>query len=305
MKPSRSEASQAHAPAVRRPAPAHPAQHTTQRGVPHPEQAAIPDRRPNRTPGDRPATEPSAKAVTIGIIGVDGLIPDLVTGSKDLSESVDILVHLAAAALSRLAGVPIECALVLNRVKRATTTTGTGTRAATLARLEKEAGEGPLTEALTGTGTAAMNHVASDFRWERYKPHLQDAGFGSALGLRLNLGEGTEAALAFFATSSQAFPLQVISEARSFVELASRGLRLAIELESASTRASDLQSALESRTSIDIACGVIMAQNRCSYNDAIAIISTASSHRNIKLRKVAEGILANLPGGAPETHFEH
>ncbi|BAS06946.1 hypothetical protein AHiyo4_03680 [Arthrobacter sp. Hiyo4] len=76
-------------------------------------------------------------------------------------------------------------------------------------------------------------------------------------------------------------------------------------MESASTRASDLQSALESRTSIDIACGVIMAQNRCSYNDAIAIIAKASSHRNIKLRKVAECILANLPGGAPDTHFEH
>ena len=305
MKHSRSEASQAHASAVRRPAPAHPAQHTTQRGVPHPGPGATPDRRPNRTPVDRPDTEPSAKALIIGIIGADGLIPDLVTGAKDLSESLDILVHLAAAALSRLAGVPIECALVLDRVKRARATTGTGARSATLAVLEREVGEGPLTEALTGTGTAAMNHVVSDFRWERYKPHLRDAGFGSALGLRLSLEEGTEAALAFFATSPQAFPLQVISEARGFVELASRGLRLALELESASSRASDLQSALESRTSIDIACGVIMAQNRCSYNDAISIISKASSHRNIKLRKVAEGILANLPGGAPDTHFEH
>jgi hypothetical protein len=239
------------------------------------------------------------------MVGADGLIADLVTGSKDLSDSLDILVHLAAAALGGLAGVPIECALVLNRVKRARATAGTGPQAATLARLETEVGEGPLTEALTGTGTAAMNHVAADFRWGRYRPHLQDAGFDSVLGLRLSLSEGTEAALAFFATSPQAFPLQVISEARNFTDLASRGLRLALELESASSRASDLQSALESRTSIDIACGVIMAQNRCSYNDAIAIISKASSHRNIKLRRVAEGILANLPGGAPHTHFEH
>ena len=241
----------------------------------------------------------------IGMVGADGLIPDLVTDSKDLADSLTILVHLAAAAMSRLAGLPIECALVLTRVKRARATAGTDTQTATLARLENEVGEGPLTEALTGTGTAAMNHVASDFRWGHYKPHVLGAGFDSVLGLRLSLGEGTEAALAFFATSPQAFPLQVISEARSFTDLASRGLRLALELESASTRASDLQSALESRTSIDIACGVIMAQNRCSYNEAIAIISKASSHRNIKLRKVAEGILANLPGGAPDTHFEH
>ena len=302
---SHSEAAQAHTAAGRRPAPVHPTQHAIQHGVPHPGPATIPDRRSNPAPGDHPGTESAAKAITIGMLGTDGLIPDLVTGSTDLSDSLETLVHLAAAALSRHAGVHIECALVLNRIKRARSTAGTGTRTAALARLETEVGEGPLIEALTGTGTAAMNHVASDFRWARYRPHLQDAGFSSVLGLRLSLDEGTEAAFAFFAASSQAFPLPVIAEARSFTDLASRGLRLALELHSASTRASDLQSALESRTSIDIACGVIMAQNRCSYNDAIAIISKASSHRNIKLRKVAEGILANLPGGAPNTHFEH
>ena len=302
---SRSEASQAHSSAGRRLAPAHLTQHTTQHGVPHPGPAAIADRRPNPAPGDRTGPVPAAKAVTIGMIGTEGLIPDFATGAKDLPDSLEILVHLGAATLSRIAGVPIECALTLNRVKRVKTTAGTGTQTEGLARLEQEVGEGPLTEALAGSGTAAMNHVAADFRWARYRPYLQDAGFSSVLGLRLSLDEGTETALAFFAASSQAFPLQVIAEARGFTDIASRGLRLVLELQSASTRASDLQSALESRTSIDIACGVIMAQNRCSYNDAIAIISKASSHRNIKLRKVAEGILANLPGGAPQTHFEH
>lgn len=285
MKSSRSETSQAHTSAGRRPAPAHPTQHAIQHGVPHP--------------------GPAAKAVTIGMVGAEGLVPDFATGAKDLVDSLEILVHLGAATLSRIAGVPIECALTLNRVKRVKTTAGTGTPTERLARLEQEVGEGPLTEALAGTGTAAMNHVATDFRWARYRPYLQDAGFSSVLGLRLSLDEGTEAALAFFAASPQAFPLQVIAEARGFTDIAARGLRLALELQSASTRASDLQSALESRTSIDIACGVIMAQNRCSYNDAIGIISKASSHRNIKLRKVAEGILANLPGGAPDTHFDH
>lgn len=302
---SRSEASPAHSSTGRRPPLAHPTPHAIQHGVPHPGPAATTDRRPSPAPGDHPGTDSAAKAITTGMVGADGLIPDLVTGSTDLTDSLETLVHLAAAALSQLAGVPIECALVLNRVKRARATAGTDTRPVALARLEAEVGEGPLIEALTGTGTAAMNHVESDFRWARYRPYLQDAGFASVLGLRLSLDEGTEAAIAFFAASSQAFPLPVIAEARSFTDLASRGLRLALELQSASTRASDLQSALESRTSIDIACGVIMAQNRCSYNDAIAIISKASSHRNIKLRKVAEGILASLPGGAPDTHFEH
>jgi hypothetical protein len=239
------------------------------------------------------------------IAGTEGFIPDLATGATTLADSLEILTRTAAATLSRLTDSPVECGMLLNRVKNAPATAGTNAQTAKLARLEQEVHEGPLTEALTGNGIVAMNHLSADFRWSRYRPHLQDAGFHSVLGLRLRLDEGATAALAFFAPTAQAFPLPVIAGAHGFADLAARGLRLVLELQSTSTRASDLQSALESRTSIDIACGVIMAQNRCSYDEAIAIIAKASSHRNLKLRKVAEGILEKLPGGAPRTHFEH
>jgi hypothetical protein len=229
----------------------------------------------------------------------------LATGARTLADSLEILTRTASATLSRLMDSPVECATILKRAKNATAIAGTNAQTAMLARLEQEVHEGPLTEALTGNGTVAMNHVSSDFRWSRYRPQLQDAGFLSVLGVRLPLDESATAALAFFAPNAQAFPLQVIAGAHGFADLAARGLRLVLELQSTSTRASDLQSALESRTSIDIACGVIMAQNRCSYDDAIAIIAKASSHRNLKLRKVAEGILEKLPGGPPRTHFEH
>ena len=78
---------------------------------------------------------------------------------------------------------------------------------------------------------------------------------------------------------------------------------MAINLHSARSLATDLRSALDSRTSINVACGVIMAQNRCSYQEAFSILAKASSHRNIKLRKVAEELLERLPEGAPHSHF--
>jgi hypothetical protein len=303
MKLSGSQASPAHTSAGRRPVAAHQTQYSIQHSVPHPGPAPAPDVNP--ASGEPLDTAATAKPSATGPLAARGFIPDLATGATTLTDSLEILVRLAAATVSRFAATRIECAVILNRVKRVSATAGTDGQTANFARLEREVGEGPLSEALTGSGTVAMNRVASDFRWARYRPHLQDAGINSVLGLRLSLGEGTEAALAFFATGPQAFPTDVIAAARSFADVASRGLRLVIELHATSARATDLQSALESRTSIDIACGVIMAQNRCSYNDAISIIATASSHRNIKLRAVAEGILANLPGGTPRTHFEH
>lgn len=291
MKYSHPQAAPAHSSAGRRATLAHQGAHSPQHAVPRPGVAAA---------------KPGAMSLA-NVHGFvpDGFVPDLATGAQSLTDSLDILVHLAAANLGRFAGTELECAAFLSRVNRVSATAATGTQAARLAALEQEVWEGPLTEALTGHGTVAMNHVSTDFRWTRYRPQLQDAGFESVLGLRLRLDEGADAALVFFASSAQVFPLQVVAEARSFAELAAGGLRLVLELQAASSRAADLKSALESRTSIDIACGVIMAQNRCSYNEAIAIIAKASSHRNVKLRKVAEGILENLPGGTPRTHFEH
>ncbi|MGO4250098.1 ANTAR domain-containing protein [Paenarthrobacter sp. RAF54_2] len=39
-----------------------------------------------------------------------------------------------------------------------------------------------------------------------------------------------------------------------------------------------------------------MAQNRCSRDAAFQILVSASSHRNIKLRVVAQGIIAHVAG---------
>jgi AmiR/NasT family two-component response regulator len=61
---------------------------------------------------------------------------------------------------------------------------------------------------------------------------------------------------------------------------------------------------MESRTSIDLACGVIMGQNRCSQAEAMAILTKVSSNRNQKLRVVAEDLLATLAGGEVRTHFD-
>ncbi len=305
MKISRSQTAPAHTSAGRRPAQAHTAQYGNQHAAAHSSSvpaAAEPTTSPAPAKNPGASSAPQTGAATTE--GVTAFIPDLATGAENVTDSLQILAEMASATLRRLTPERIECALLLTRTKHASATAGTSAQTERLARMEQEFGEGPLVEAIAGNGTVAMNRVATDFRWAQYRPHLQDAGFDSVLSLRLALDEGASAALAFFASTAHAFPLHVIAGACSFAEAASRGLRLVLELEAARTSASDLQSALESRTSIDIACGVIMAQNRCSYNDAIAIIAKASSHRNVKLRKVAEGILENLPGGAPRTHFE-
>jgi hypothetical protein len=120
----------------------------------------------------------------------------------------------------------------------------------------------------------------------------------------LELGEDAAAALNFFAFESGVFTPAVIQEAADFADIAGGAVRLAVRLGSAQSLADDLAAALESRTSIDLACGVIMGQNRCSQAEAMAILTKVSSHRNQKLRVVADEMLTNLTGGDVKTHFD-
>ncbi len=61
---------------------------------------------------------------------------------------------------------------------------------------------------------------------------------------------------------------------------------------------------MESRTAIDIAIGVVMGQNRCSQEEAFAILRKASSHRNVKLRVLAEELVASVGRQSASTVFD-
>ncbi|MFF1252107.1 ANTAR domain-containing protein [Pseudarthrobacter sp. NPDC058329] len=100
------------------------------------------------------------------------------------------------------------------------------------------------------------------------------------------------------------FTDKVVHRAEGFAELAGRALRLALRIADAQNLAEDLTAALEHRTVINLACGVVMAQNRCSQEEAMAVLTQASSHRNQKLRDLAAGILHRVGSGAVSTHFE-
>lgn len=277
---------------------------------------------PPTSPGTRPSSRRVSTAPHPGRTGFrnPALVLDVVNGAETLGDSLDLLVGAAAGHLVRAAGADVGCGLVLHQSRRTPEITGTAEEVVSLLEWERDASEGPVTDVMAGGHPVAVLQGNGDFRWRHYSGQLQSAGFASTLAVRLPLDTGPSAgeelpgdggpgriraALAFFAPDAKAFPLRVIAEARGFAVLAARSLQMAIQLHAARALAADLQSALDSRTSINVACGVIMAENRCSYVEAFAILAKASSHRNIKVRRVAEDILDRLPEGAPHPHFGH
>jgi GAF domain-containing protein len=231
-------------------------------------------------------------------------LQDLIMDTESVEDFLDRLAELSAATLTQSVGAAIECGVTLQRRKRTMTVAGSSPRAVALDQIEQSMGEGPCLEALRTKSVILVTDVDTDPRWPEYQRQLAANACRSTLGVPLEIGPDAAAALNFFASGKGVFTKKIVEEAAGFADLAGRALRLAVRIGTHQSRAEDLQSAMEHRTSIDLACGVIMAQNRCSQEEAMSILTRVSSTRNQKLRVVAAELLSKLPGGEVRTHFE-
>ncbi|MET1021153.1 MAG: GAF and ANTAR domain-containing protein [Arthrobacter sp.] len=231
-------------------------------------------------------------------------LQDFLLDTGSVEDFLTRLAEFSAATLSRSAGAAIDCGVTLQRRRRSMTVAGSGPRALMLDQIEHAVGDGPCVQALRTNDVVLLADVDTDPRWPVYQQQLGAKGCHSVLGVPLEIGEDASAALNFFAADTGLFTEEVIREAAGFADLAGRSLRLAVRIGTAQSRAEDLQAAMEHRTSIDLACGVVMAQNRCSQEEAMGILARVSSNRNQKLRDVAAEVLRSLTGGEVRTHFQ-
>jgi GAF domain-containing protein len=229
---------------------------------------------------------------------------DMIIGSTNVSGFLNELSVLAASTLSETAGSEIECGVTLRQRKRSATVAGSSERATMLDKLEQALGNGPCLASLETMKPVLLADVDTDPRWPEYQKLLADNGCRSVLGVPLALDDHQSAALNFFASETGVFSDAVVHGAEGYAALAGRALRLALRIADARNLADDLSAALEHRTTINLACGVVMAQNRCSQEEAMAVLTKASSHRNQKLRDVAADVLGRVSAGEVSTHFE-
>jgi hypothetical protein len=230
------------------------------------------------------------------------LLLDFRAGSEE--ESLRLLALSAVSAVAETAGCALDSAVSLARRGRTPVTSGSSERAIGLARWDQGNGDGPVSQALSGKLAIIANDYSKDSRWPGYWHPLRDAGYRSVVSVPLPLDPGGSAALTLMTEKSNTFTPAVLADVMSYSRVAASSYLMAAEVREALAAAGHLRTAMQSRTSIDVACGVIMGQNRCSYEEAFKILATASSHRNIKVRVLAESLLEDLPGGIPSTNFQ-
>ncbi|KOG37117.1 GAF and ANTAR domain-containing protein [Streptomyces resistomycificus] len=166
---------------------------------------------------------------------------------------------------------------------------------------EKQYGqdEGPCLQALRTGVEIAVHDMLGESRWGDYPAYAAACGIRSSLSLPIAPHTHTAGALNLYFGPPAAFEHTDLAALRSLAAQATGGIALARRISDTQEFADQLQTAMQSRSVIDQALGVIMGQRRCTAQEAFGILRSASQHRNIKLRDLCTQMITNLTGESP------
>jgi GAF domain-containing protein len=235
---------------------------------------------------------------------VAGELQDLVLDSADVDEFLRDLADYTSDELSRT-GRPVICGITIMRDRKPATRAASSPKAFAMDEIQNKAGDGPCLAAMRELRTVYVPDLRREGRWPELSASAASHGYFSILGVPVGLEDQTRAALNIYATNPASFTPADIILAENFADQASKTLRLALRIGRLRDARDDMAAAMESRAVIDMAVGVVMAQNRCTPEEAFAFLRSASNSRNTKLREVAASVVASIAGRTDvKAHFQ-
>ena len=146
--------------------------------------------------------------------------------------------------------------------------------------------EGPCYEAATEEGTVVSTDLANDDRFPRYREAALAAGIRAQVGIRLFDTGSSQGALNLYSDRVGAFE-DLGTLADLFREQSAMALAYAQEVQT-------LRDAVQTRQMIGQAVGVVMERYKLNDQRAFAFLTRLSSTRNVKLRLIAQEVVAEL-----------
>ena len=173
-------------------------------------------------------------------------------------------------------------------------------RASLIDQEQYTVGDGPCLEALRTGKVVEVTDQLTDNRWDGYAPRARAQGVLSTLSLPLWVDDRPVGALNLYSEErTNAFRDEVRERAMAFAERASIALTLTIRYNEQAASSQQLEQALISRTVIDQAIGILMAEQHCDAHTAFEMLRRHSQNNNRKLREVAEDLITRVSGQPP------
>jgi GAF domain-containing protein len=184
------------------------------------------------------------------------------------------------------------CGLTLEQAGRGRTVTYSGELAARGDERQYELDDGPCLQAMRSGEVVTVADMAEERRWGRYPVRALDAGVRSSLSLPLTVGDRGRGALNLYAGRPNAFTDSDERVGRSWAGQASGALSVAWRMAEREAAVEHLTRGMVTRQEIGQAVGLLMAQRRCTADEAFRLLTGASQRSNEKLRDVAHRMIA-------------
>ena len=158
--------------------------------------------------------------------------------------------------------------------------------------IEVELKEGPCWDAIKETQTVYIPDLTDAPRWPTWAPRVvEETGFKSVLAFQLFTDEDNVGALNLFSRTTDGFGTEDRDYGLALSAHISVAVRAAQEIET-------LSVALDSRSTIARAQGMLMERFSLDETAAFAVLVRLSSHLNRKLRDIAAEVVQTrrLPG---------
>jgi len=205
--------------------------------------------------------------------------------------------HTPPSVLQRIVdlvaqGMPAdaEVSITLVRDENPTTAAFTGQLAEDLDEVQYDRGYGPCLEAALGGLLIEIADGRTENRWPEYVPAFLEHGALSALAAPVPAPHLT-AGLNVYARTARAFTDDDRSSLTEFAAYAGAALTNMDALQDARELAEHLQKAMEFRSVIEQAKGILVERYKLTVDQAFRLLADASMHTNRKVRDIAENLV--------------
>lgn len=200
--------------------------------------------------------------------------------SASTAEALEAVVHATASSVPEFEHVRIS----LRRGGALETRAGTSALVWELDQVQYDLGEGPCVEAAEAEPVVESTPLRHEQRWPAYVRTALARGVQAQVGIRLFSRGRHVGGLNLYSTSHDVIGAESLETARLLARHVALVLGHAQEAE-------QLTQALETRTVIGQATGIVMERFGLDAERAFAFLTRASSTGNVKLRDLAQELI--------------
>jgi len=161
----------------------------------------------------------------------------------------------------------------------------------TLDELQFAEREGPCLDATRIGNVFRVRDLTKETRWPAYVERAAQLGARSVVSLPLRAEGANFGAMNMYAREPDAFTGEAVALGEILAGQAGQASQVAAAFFRHRDLAEQLREAMRSRSVIDQAIGVLMAQRKVTPDDGFALLREASQHLNVKLRLIAQEVV--------------